>query len=84
MEGLKAVEKERKLVLPPDVDEEIKSDLMKSDCRISIHLTKDDGKIKADCNYDDIKGNYRNFTKFFDNWKQFQTYADKFFALSDE
>ncbi len=78
-------EKKKKLVLPPDVDPEIKKDLMESTCRVSMRVEKADGKLKAEFSYDDNTNNvYKHFEKFFDGWKQLAAYGDKFLALGED
>ena len=75
--------KEKKLVLPPDVDPQVKKDLEKADGSISIRVTPVDGKLCADCSYSD--GNdYRSFQKYFDDWKQLGAYGEKFFRVIDD
>lgn len=76
--------KEKKMKLPPGIDPEIKKDLIKSAHTLRIDSLKmEDGVISVDFCYskDD---NYKHYTKFFDNFKEFSAYAEKFFAIQED
>ena len=71
--------------LPENMDEEVREDLMKSKLNLSIDNVQMDreGVISCRIRYEK-EGDYRTKEKFFDNWKKFSAYADKFFAIDRE
>ena len=77
--------KEPKIVLPPDIDPEVKKDITapENDINVSMTVTREDGKLCVRCNYSNHDGVYKSFEKTFDNWKKLGEYGDKFLVIGD-
>ena len=77
-------DEKKELKLPAGIDAEVKKDLLKSSADLRIDNVKmSDGIISAEICYSK-DNDYVRKPKHFDTWKQFATYADKFFAIQDE
>jgi hypothetical protein len=84
MNGVIAMENKNKVELPKGTDAELRKDFAKSGPDLYISSVKMiEGTIQASFSYSK-EGTWKDVTKFFDTWKQFQTYAEKFFAIKEE